>query len=202
MSDADGATPTTPPASVGLRGFTDVGFDVCFNADGRPNKSPTALDFCTGSAAIYWTLEDCLKFVFNWYIPATVATLNTAQLKTSNVTRAAWLRRPAHLNLSGETALDAVDQVVGLTGESWTLDYSANISAFRSVHAAGGTVRAAEAFLPSRGAQAASASDKTPSEMRVSGTLENCRDSVQVVSGILISPNYIMKGNHEQHNYP
>ena len=181
-----GTQPTTPTADVGTRGFKDQGFDISFNPDGRPNKAPSSLEFSLGSNAVYWTLKDILGFVFQYYIPTTVCTLNAV----TELTSAAWLRCPTHFNLTGQTALEAIENVVKLTGETWALDYypapGTAVSAFRAVRLGAGAVRNSQLFKPWQRAAASWADENNPTEAQVQGSIEECRDIVQVVSGQII----------------
>lgn len=159
-------------------GFSDVALEVVFNADGIPNKDPDALDFCLGSNAVYWTLRDVMNFIFQYYIDDTVATCPAAQIAHS-----AYDAEPSNLNLIGQTALQAVNAVAELAGETWTLIPGETASTFRSVRPGSGTIRTASFFKPFAGAKATGATENHPSEGQVAISVKECRDSFQAMSG-------------------
>lgn len=168
----------TPPGS---EGFPDVGFECVFNAKGAPNKSPSAYTFSLGSNAVLWTLRDVMRFIFQWYVPATVATIEAGQ-----IAHTAYAAIPCDLNLTNQSALQAVDQVAQLAGESWGLIPGANASSFVSVRSGAGTVRAARMFKPFGGAKATSASEEHASECGVGVSIENAVDVAQVFSAAVV----------------
>ena len=173
-----------------VNGFPDVGFNVVFNANGRPNKDPSELTFCTGSGAVYWTLRDVLNFVFAWYVDSSVATVAAAEIAHS-----AWAAVPSHVNLLGQNALQAIDAIAEIAGESWALIPSAAASTYRSVREGNGTQRLAGEFRPNAEASVEGAGEGHPSETRVGASIQNCRDVYQAVSApILKECGYTNKG--------
>lgn len=175
---------------VGLLGFKDVGFDLIFNKDGGPNKDPATLDFNTGSTAVQWTLTDILNLIFSKYISPTIATLNLAEIN-----RAAWLRKPTHLNLTGNRVLQALDAVTELAGESWTLQPGPVVSTFKSVRAGAGTIRTARVFSPYGGASVLAAGESHAGDIKVALSIENCRDKWQAVSSPILLESVYSKAN-------
>ena len=171
--------------AAGAAGFTDVGFAVIFNKDGRSNRDANAAtrDFCTGTGAIDWTIKEMIQFVFDQYIPATVATLDPNQLGT------AYDATPRHVNLVGKTGLDAVDHLVKLAGESWCLRPGTSKSEFRAVKPNGGTGSTSYSislFEPGAAAKVISADDRSASNVHISTGMTNIQDVFQAVSAPIV----------------
>ena len=164
-----------------VNGFPDVGFDVVFNRNGKPNKDPALLTFNTGSTAVFWTLRDIQNFLFAWYVDGAVATLAAAQIAHD-----AWSAVPSQVNLVGQTALQAIDAVAELAGETWTLLPGAGASAYRSIRKGFGTVRTASVYRPGAGAGVESATENYPSDIEVGASIQNCKDIYQVVSAPIV----------------
>ena len=168
---------------AGAEGFTDVGFEVVFNPDGRSNKAPgaTTYDFNTGSTAVPWTLRDIMQFIFTHYVETDVA-----QCASGAIAHAAYDITPVGLNLVGQSAVAAIDQVAQLAGESWGLIPGANYSSFVAVRAGAGTVRNVQLNMPGFGAVLASASDGSAGETSVQTSIQNCRDGYQAISAPIV----------------
>lgn len=171
-----GTRPTTPAEDVGRDGFADVGFEIIFNRDGMPNKDPAILDFNTGSTAVYWTVGTALQFVFAYYIATDVARLDAAVLST------AYARTPSHVNLVGQDALQAVQSLVDLTGESWGLVPQSGYSAFQPVRPGAGTQRTVRLFPPTGKAAATSAGIYHADVCHVGTSVKDLADVYQAVS--------------------
>lgn len=157
------------------KGFNDVGFDIVFNKDGLPNKKPGELDFSTGSDAEFWTLSTIMLFIFEWYIDSDVATVSAKQLD-------GYGKIPSHLSLLGMNALQAVDNVAQLAGESWGLVSTQSKSEFVAVRTGGNATRQAILFAPGGGRQALEVSTWNASAVRVRGSVLNARDIHQAKS--------------------
>lgn len=168
---------------AGVEGFSEVGFEVIFNKDGMPNKDPDPdkLMFNCGPDAIFWTLGDVMLFIFSYYIDTTVARIAYDDVDTD-----AYKRQPSNLNLIGQTALQAVDAVAQLAGESWGLIPTSEYSRFRTIRAGSGTVRTAPLFRPMAKAQVTAAGENYPSDVHVALTVENSRDMYQVFSANVV----------------
>ena len=166
---------------AGTEGFKDVAFEVIFNRDGKPNKAPGALEFNTGSTAIYWTLKDCMRFIFAHYVPDSVATLDAGVLNHDSYTRT-----PSHLTLLGQTACQAIDTVAELAGESWALVAGNSASEFRCVYPGAGTARIVRLFAAHGRAQATAATEAHATESNVPLTVENCVDKYQARSAHIV----------------
>lgn len=176
-----GTQPTTPPADVGKYGFDEVGFEIVFNRDGKPNLKDVATEtFHYGDGAIYWTLRRILKWLFLHYVDSTVAQIDTTLLSTN------YDRMPSNLDLTGQTALQAIDTVVQMAGESWGLVPGASNSTFVAVKAGAGTVRKVFLAVPKAGASAASANEYFPSACEVASSIEDCHDRYQAISGRIV----------------
>lgn len=106
----------TQGAPAGTHGFQDVGFETIINRNGNPNKDPASREFRTGSTAVAWTLKDVLLWLFDYYVDSSVARIFEADIPVD-----AYADEPSHLSLVGMNALQAVDEVVALTGQSWAL---------------------------------------------------------------------------------
>lgn len=169
------------PDATGAEGFTDVGFDVVFNRDGKPNKDPSALMFNTGSTAVFWTLRDALAFVFQYYIDPEIITLDTGEIAHD-----AWSNEPSHVSLVGKNGLQMVEELAQLAGETWTLIPGASCSTYRSIRPGHGTLRKAELFLPWKGQTVASATDGHASRAGCGASIENAIDSWQCMSSAIL----------------
>jgi hypothetical protein len=171
----------TVGSPAGAEGWPDVGFEVVFNSQGRPNKSPSALTFNTGSTAVYWTLRDIMNFIFTHYVASTVATIEAAA-----IAHAAYDVVPSHLNLVNQTALQAVEIVAQLAGESWTLIPGDIVSAFRAVRAGAGTERTVRLIRPGAVVALGSVTNEFADEISVPLSIEHCRDVYQAVSSPIV----------------
>jgi hypothetical protein len=165
----------------GARGYTAVGYDIVFNRDGRPNKDPEALDFSLASNAVSWTLKDVLELLFEYVVPATLATLDSETLPES------YDLAPDHLDLSGLSALQAIDAIASLSGATWSLHPGAaadfeTVSAFVSVHASSGTERVCRLAAPRAGARVSDADRLCPTSVNVGPSIFNFRSRFQTVS--------------------
>ena len=159
-------------------GFTDVGFEIVFNKDGGPNKKSGSRDFSLGSSAVYWSLKQALLFVFENYI--TGVTIDDSKLSS------AYDVTPSHVDVTGQTALQAVDTLVQLSGESWGLVPRSSSSAFTPVKPGSGTVRSIFLPEPNAGAQATDATQYTPSSVRVAKSIVDCKDNYQAISAPIV----------------
>lgn len=171
----------TQGSPAGSLGFKDVGFDVTFNKDGKPNKQTSALDFTNSTTADFWTLADIMEFIFQYYVPTTIASLETSVLNTSS-----YERIPTHLSLFGQTAVQAVNTIAELAGESWSLRPGDSRSEFCRVYPDGGTVRQVNLFASKSGGQAVNASERHASECNVALSVENVHDKYQVFSSLIV----------------
>lgn len=171
----------TQGSPAGSDGFKDVGFDLVFNRDGRPNKDPSSREFNTGSTAVYWTLRDVLLFLFDYYVADDVARIAAAQVAGS-----AYDRAPSHLNLVGQTALQAVDNVAQLSGESWGLTYGQSYSSFQRVAPGAGTLRTIHLFSPGARRLATEATPYHASDCRVESSILEARDTHQAISAHIV----------------
>lgn len=175
----------------GAGGFPDVGYEVIFNKDGRPNKDPSTRTFNTGSTAEFWTLEDIIRFLFQWYIPTTAA-----QLGGVSFSGTAWAREPSNLNLVGQTGLQAVDQVVQLSGETWGLKPGKNYSEFLRIRPNVGDLKRARLFDPKAGSSVRNATDEHAGSVEAGVSARNVRDHFQVISGFVVKETtYDMEGD-------
>ena len=169
-----------PAVTPGQLGFNDVGFDVIFNKDGRPNKDPAAFDFITDTTAVYWTLKDIMQFLFQWYVDSGDVQLNSALLDTD------YDRKPMHRNLVGMTALQAVDTIAQLAGQSWGLIPGASCSAFTPVKPGTGTLRIARLFQPKAGGRADAATTWHVKSGKASMSVQQCKDDYIAMSGPIL----------------
>jgi hypothetical protein len=182
----------TMPVSVpGFYGFNDVCFDVIFNRDGKPNKDPATLDFLTDPTAVFWTLKDVMQFVFLYYIDPDDARLNPALLSGG------YDRKPSHLNLVGQTALQAVDTVAQLAGESWGLIPGSSYSAFVPVAPGSGTLRRVYFFRPKAFGRSDMSTTWHVNAGKSSLSIQECKDNYAARSGsILKEHTYTNKGSY------
>ena len=171
---------TQPAGSPGDSGFKDVGFELVFNADGKPNKDPSSLEFSRGSTAVYWSLGNILEFLFSYYVASGVATLDTDILSSS------YNYEPSDMNLVGMTALDAVDTVVSAAGESWGLTYGTTASAFTCVVPGAGTIRKVQLAKPKGGTAAYQADEYYPDAARGGKSIKDNHDAFQAVSDRIV----------------
>jgi hypothetical protein len=167
-----------PDVETGTYGFTDVGFEVVFNADGKPDKDPAKIMFKLGPTAVFWTLRDVMKFIFQYYVSASVATLDAEK----ELARPSYDVIPSHLNLVGQTQLQAIETVAKMAGESWTLIPGKDASAFHSVVSGVGTVRTVSLFRPFNRAGAESATEAHAQKVSIGASIENCYDLHYCVS--------------------
>jgi hypothetical protein len=163
----------------GAGGFADVGFQVVFNRAGAPNKNPDSLDFNTGSTAVYWTCKTVLQFLFAYYVPDGF-TLDASAFS------AAYDRAPTDLDLRWMKALDAIDTVVSIAGESWGLTYQTSGSTFVSVRPGAGDQKRVRLFAPKGGARAESAGETVAQNATISKSIRTVRDRYQAVSAPVV----------------
>lgn len=161
----------------GESGFKYVGFDFTFNPQGRPNKLVGSFDFDTSTSAEFWTLKTILQFIFTHYIDSSCAIISLDGMGDE------WDRKPSHLNLIGQTALQAVDNVVALAGQSWGLNPGADKSRFTIVKRNYGALRTVHLFSTKSGRKATEATELHASSISVNTTIRNSRDVHQVFSG-------------------
>ncbi len=171
----------TQGSPAGKLGFKDVGFEVCFNEDGKPNKSPSSYDFNTGSTAVYWTVRDVMRFLFLYYVPTSIATISSAEIEHD-----AYDLEPTHLYLVGQNAVQAVDNTVKLIGETWTLVPGSSVSTFKSIRRGAGTLRTIRLFQPGRGAKVTAATDDHAQDAFVSLSIKDCKDVFYAVSAPIV----------------
>jgi hypothetical protein len=173
---------TVDPDSDGItNGFTDVGFEIVFNKDRKPNKALTAYDFSVGSTAVYWTCRDVLQFLFDNYIPATLLTLGPLE-----VAHAAWDNTPMDFSLVGQTVLQAIDALVELVGETWAAIPGDTAAAYRSVRPGNGTARKIELFRPEGQAQIDGATPDFPNDVQVDVSIQNAKDTFHAHSAPIV----------------
>lgn len=172
-------------AAIGstVGGFNDVGYDVVFNKDGQPNKDPDAdvLDFCLGSSAAYWTAEDMLRFVFANYIDEDVAVISDDTTLPEE-----FLVTPSHVNLVGQTALQAIDTICQIAGVSWGLIPDDEASVFVVVKPQTGTAKTVRLFQPKFEAGVSSAGTQHATGGRVEKTMLSSHDYFQAISGCMV----------------
>lgn len=182
----------TMPSSVpGFYGFNDVCFDVIFNRDGKPNKDSSSLDFITDSTAVFWTLKDVMRFIFQYYIDSGDAQLSPARLGSG------YDRKPVHLNLVGQTALQAVDTVAQMAGESWGLVPGSTTSSFVAVKPGSGTSRSVFFFRPKAGGRSDFATTWHVKGGRSSLSIKDCKDDYIAMSGPIVKEHtYSSKGTN------
>lgn len=169
------------PADVTAGGFNDVGYDLVFNKGNRPNKAPASYDFSTGTGAVYWELADILTLLLANYVDASEITYSAG-----TITGAAALGVvPSELNLTGMTALQAIDTVVSMAGLSWALDYGSASSEFVLVVPGSGTTRTAVFATPETGA-APTVTEWHGGEIEVQSSVRNAVDRVRVRSANII----------------
>jgi hypothetical protein len=166
---------------AGSEGFKDVAFELVFNRDGRPNKDPAAREFNTGSGAVYWTLSDVMRWLFDYYIPSSVVTLDADLLSGDG-----YARIPSNLNLMGQQAHQAVDTVAQLAGESWGLIPGNSASAFIPIRAGSGTRRNVYLIAPRTGRRATEANRYYATSCNVPKNLRDSRDVYQAVSSPIV----------------
>lgn len=171
----------TQGTPTGVAGFKDVGFEVCFNKDGRPNKDPSSYDFNTGATAEYWTVRDVLHFLFLYYVPSSVATISATEIAHD-----AYELAPTHLYIVGQTALQAVDAAVKLIGETWTLVPGTSVSTFKAIRRDSGTVRKVRLFRPGGHAKVTAATEDHAQEAYVSLSIKDCKDVFYAVSAPVV----------------
>jgi hypothetical protein len=158
-------------------GFTDVGYDIVFNRDGRPDMKVGGLDFSLGPNASFWTYRSILYFLFEYYVDKDVAIINT-------LSGSAYNKKSMNINLVGQTALQAIDTIVELAGESWGLRPTAQASEFVPVRPGGyGSKQQVKLAAPGSAQSVATATEKHAASITLDNNIQNCRDYVQVVSG-------------------
>lgn len=170
----------TGSVDAGESGFVDVGFEVIFNKDGRPNKDPSSYEFNTGSTAVFWTLRDIMSFLFNEYVDADVARISLSSLDSN------FDNIPSHLNLVGQNALKAVDTVARLAGQSWGLEPKQTHSEYIAVKPGGNTLRQIKLFPTQGGKKITEADEWCVEEFRCGGTVLNARDVHQARSSFIV----------------
>jgi len=176
-----GTQQATTDGAVGSGGFKDVVFDFVFNRDATPNKDPAALDFCTGSNAVSWTLKDIIKFIFKYYIPSTVATVVDAAFGD-----AAWARVPQHVDILDQKATQALDSICALAGMTWTFLYADAASKFLAIRPGTGTQRQVQLASVGTGGNASGANAWYATELTSSLKVTDCAHVFQVLSAPVI----------------
>jgi len=149
--------------------FTDVGQEIIFNKDNRPNKDPAELDFCTGSNAVYWTLSTALQAVFEWWVDDDID-LYIGGLDS------VYNRKPAHFVAKGSTALSAVDQLFEMAGDTWALRPDAEGNVARRCRPGYGTRRTLRMFDPKTRKSVTSGSKWSLDNIDINITMLNNRD--------------------------
>ena len=164
----------------GREGFSDVGFDIVCNPDGRPNRKPDTLDFSTGSDAVYWTLADCLRLVFEHYVDPELAVLPESLEHLG----ATWAHEPTGLDLAGMAVPQALDAICEQAGAGWTLSYGAinTPSLWAVVHPTLGTERTVSLFEPKDGKSAKQAGEYHATEISPMLSILHARDDVHMFS--------------------
>jgi hypothetical protein len=170
------------------KGFPDVGFEVIFNRDGRPNKDGDKLNFSTGSGAEFWTLKKALEFIFKYYIAEDVATLAADDLDD------AFDRVPSHLACVGQTGMAAVDAICQVAGRSWGLKAGAGASKFVLVKPGGNSKRSAYFFEPLGKRVVTEAGEWHASSATIQGSILHARDVHQARSGRIVIETTIQTG--------
>lgn len=166
--------------TLGADGFKDVGFEVVFNRDGRPNKDPDELEFNTGSSAVYWTLGTIVQFLFSYYVRTDVARVSAGDLST------AYNRVPNHFEAYGMDALQAITRAVEMSGESWGLIHGSSYSSFQPVRPNAGTARYVRLFPVKGGARAQDATVYHARRVTGGKTIKDSRDLFQAVSAPIV----------------
>jgi hypothetical protein len=158
-------------------GFSDVGWDIVFNADGVPNKAPDELDFNTGSNAESWTLRSILEMVCEFWLDDTIS-LNAGSLPD------VFDSIPTSVSMTGMTGLQAVDSVFQLAGTDWCLDYGSSGS---QVEACPGSIgRTIYLGAPKGGTTAESLSYTDAGDCRFRNRVLDSFDRVHAVSGPVV----------------
>ena len=183
-----GTQPPSPPeplAEVGDLGFAVVGFDITFNKHGLPNKKAGTgdanRDFDKTTAAIFWTLGDVMLFIFQYYVDSDIATL-----EFNDIDKPSYGRVPSHLNLFGQSALQAIDTVATLAGESWGLQPTASGSVFVVVANGAGTIKRIKGFKPKIFKTALQAGLDHYQKIRVGKSIRKSKDVIQVQSANIV----------------
>jgi hypothetical protein len=163
----------------GDAGFADVGFEIVFNANARPNhksgSASPAHEFSTGTDADWWTLRTIMEFIFDYYVDPDIALTLTLDAGYDNI--------PTSFALTGRTALQAVDEVAQRAGESWGLVPQATRSIFARVRSGHGTLRTATFFPPKRGASNLQAGEWHGAEISGGQSLQGALDAFHALSG-------------------
>jgi hypothetical protein len=170
-------------AAIGstVGGFIDVGYDLVFNKDGRPNRDPAEIEFSLGTGAVYWTLQDMLTFVFDNYIDTDVAIIPGGLTLPEE-----FLIAPSHVNLVGQTALQAVDTICKIASVSWGLVPAEDASGLCIVKPGTGTARVARFYKPKAGAGVSGVNTLHANAGRVEHSMVRTRDYIQAVSGNVV----------------
>lgn len=174
----------------GAYGFLDVGFVLCFNENGAPNRMKDALDFCTGSNAVYWTLRSILEFIFEYYVDRQI-TMDYDDLDE------VFDRCPSHVMLSDMRALEAVDHVIRLAGATWGIDCSGGDSEVVVVRSGRGRVRHVPLFAPHGGNSIAQASEFSASSVYGNAQIINSFTRYVARSGPRIMETTLWSGEGE-----
>lgn len=162
-------------------GFLDVGSEVIFNKNGRPNKDPSALDFRFGDGAEFWSIKQMLELIFTYYIASTVAALPSPLTLPAE-----FDATPSHVNLVGQTALQAVDTLCELAACSWGLTPATAASVWTLVKPGAGTVKTVSLFRPRAGAGVSSATTLHATACRVEHSMVHSYDRCQAISGRMV----------------
>ena len=171
-------------------GFPDVGHEIAFNPEGTPNKDPASLNFKTGSGAVLWTIKTALQFIFDQYIDDDCAKLLASDLDDD------YDAVLVDVALVGQTALQAVDALVAMTGQSWGLRAEEGYSVFVPVKAGSGeNPQQVKLVDPVNGFKITNASQLHASEVKVEASILDSRDLHQVRSGrVVIESTYSSAG--------
>lgn len=171
-------------------GFRHVGYDITFNPGGAPNRQATGRDFDKGSSAAYWTLEQILRWVFDYYVQATSVTL------TGFLPSFGWSQVLPDISLAGQSALQAIDYLCGLAGESWGLRYRTGGSEFVSIRPGTGDDAYVSVFQPKNRASASNVTDQH-GYVSVRRSLRLSRSTHCAISGRMVIETTYQSGTSE-----
>lgn len=104
-------------------GWPQVGYDLVFNADNKPNRSVNVdstgkYTFSTKIGAQYWTPRDIVDFMFYWYVSSTIC-----QFLPGTYWDGVLSQRTPELNLSHCDVPTAISRVMACVGGSWAVNF-------------------------------------------------------------------------------
>lgn len=163
--------------------FEEVGYEVWFNREGRPNRSASmsggAYTFHHGTGAQWWTRREVLRWIATWYTGG-LMTVDADGVST------AWDGRMEDGLLYMQDVAEAISDLARASGEAWGVTFRPGETRFAAIRPGAGASLTIDLAPAEGGRKAGTSRENSAVHVNVLRSIEQSADVVEVHSNRML----------------